>query len=81
MAHLQKCSKDPVYVPKCNHATCWNGYFKKNINKTMAARMLYLKIGRQAFQLATGYKFTKHFIIFIQDLEQKKYGTISSNSE
>lgn len=81
MAHIQKCSKNPVYVPKCNHTTCWDGYFRKNINKTMAARMLFLKIGTKAFQLTTGIKFTKQFIRFIQDLEQEKYGTISSVSE
>ena len=79
MSRKTNCDKNRHELkPKCNHDKCWDAYFTNNLNKSMAARMLYLKIGKQAFSIVTGYKFTKHFIRFIQRFEKEKYGTISS---
>ncbi len=79
MSRKTNCDKNKhERTPRCNHEKCWDAYFSNNLNKSMAARMLYLKIGKQPFLLTTGVKFTKHFIRFIQRFEKEKYGTISS---
>lgn len=78
MSHKTKCDTQSIRTPCCHHEVCWDEYFKKNIGKTMAARMVYLKVGANPFKLLNGAKYTKHFVRFVQKLEKKKYGIISS---
>lgn len=73
-----KCDTKGMRLPLCDHNDCWDAYFENRLQKTLKERRMYLQAGREPFVLLNGAKYTKHFLNYIQRLEKKKYGQISS---
>ncbi len=74
MSAKTKCPNKHIYTPRCNHKSCWDKYFKTNINKMMMGRMVLKKVGREVFELTSGRKFTKNFMRFCDEMDKEKSG-------
>lgn len=65
------CPKKKKREPRCNHYACWKEYFKQNVGKFLAVRMLLAKYGAEAIEATAGKKYTKHLQRYTEEFNAR----------